>query len=143
MENEEEKKVDTQTTGETEKSNANGSSSDKGTTDEGTEKEQSKNDGEQTKNEEDISKAFGNSVDTNKSEADKSKKTNSVAKTNEDGSITFKNQAELDGFIDRMYKKGMNAQKNTTEQATDTKVAENTETNTEQHDTTQERHQDL
>lgn len=40
----------------------------------------------------------------NKSEVEKTKQ--SVAKKSEDGSIVFKNQDELDGFINRMYAKG-------------------------------------
>lgn len=46
-----------------------------------------------------------NEQKTVKNEGDKSKK-NAVAKANEDGSITFKNQDELDGFISRMFAKG-------------------------------------
>lgn len=56
-----------------------------------------------------VSKAFGNEI-TKKNEVEKGKKTNSVAKANEDGSITFKNQEELNGFIDRIYRKGVNNQ---------------------------------
>ena len=40
----------------------------------------------------------------NKNEGEKTKK--QVAQKGEDGSIVFKNQDELDGFIRRMYAKG-------------------------------------
>lgn len=52
-----------------------------------------------------VANAFGNKSETKK-EDDKGKKTNTVAKKNTDGSITFKNQEELNGFIDRMIAKG-------------------------------------
>lgn len=46
----------------------------------------------------------------NKNEGEKAKK--SVAKKGEDGSIVFKNQDELDGFISRMYAKGAKENQN-------------------------------
>ncbi len=52
-----------------------------------------------------VANAFGNKSE-NKNEGDKGKKANTVAKKNDDGSITFKNQEELNGFIDRMVAKG-------------------------------------
>jgi len=114
MENDEDKKVDTQTTAEAEKTNAgeglekaNTAKPEEGKQDAGNSNAQPQD------NEEDVAKAFGNTAEANKNEADKSKKANSVAQTNKDGSITFKNQAELDGFIRRMYKKGLDAQKAT------------------------------
>lgn len=69
----------------------------------------------------DIAKAFGNKEESNTEADNKDKKdagtenktekkggskANSVAIQNEDGSITFKNQEELNGFISKMYAKG-------------------------------------
>lgn len=64
-------------------------------------------------------------------------KAGSTAKKNEDGSITFKNQDELDGFMARMYKKGATkaektksaetiAQDTTTQDTAGSQTAENT-----------------
>lgn len=104
MENEElEKKVDTQTTAGN-ANNAEGKSENTNqevNQEKGREgQEQKTDDGQEDK----ISNAFGNKSE-NKNEGGKSKK-NTVAKTNEDGSITFKNQEELNGFVDRMIAKG-------------------------------------
>lgn len=53
----------------------------------------------------------------NKNEGEKGKK--SVAQKGEDGSITFKNQDELEGFINRIYSKGAkNAQQTDTAKQT-------------------------
>ncbi len=57
------------------------------------------------KGDDEVANAFGNKSEI-KNEGDKGKKTNTVAKKNTDGSITFKNQEELNGFIDRMVAKG-------------------------------------
>lgn len=66
----------------------------------------------------------------NKNEGEKTKKT--VAQKGEDGSIVFKNQDELDGFIRRMYAKGA-------EKAEQGKTSEKTqESQTQQENTTQE-----
>lgn len=87
MNDEEEKKVDTQTT------QADEANADK--------QEANTQSDEQDK----VTKAFGNEAET-KNEDTKSKKSNSVAKANEDGSITFKSQTELNTFINKMYAKG-------------------------------------
>ena len=110
MENEnEEKKVDTQTTGnDAQSNNANNANNQASKVDEifGNTKEKSEN----AKNEEQNNNTNAeNKTDTsnqNKNEGEKGKKANNVAQKNEDGSITFKNQDELDGFIARMYAKG-------------------------------------
>lgn len=59
-----------------------------------------------------------------KSEVEKTKQ--SVAKKSEDGSIVFKNQDELDGFINRMYAKGAEKAKKgqESEQVQETQKAE-------------------
>lgn len=107
MEDEElEEKVDTQATTDN-ANNAEGKS--KNTNQEsnqenGQENEEEKGQKADDEQDEKISNAFGNKSE-NKNEGGKSKK-NTVAKTNEDGSITFKNQEELNGFIDRMFAKG-------------------------------------
>lgn len=98
MENEKNENVDTQTT------DAENNQSGDNTAENTAEGNQGGN-GQET-NAEDLSKAFGNSSSTNKNEDEKGKKANSVAKANEDGSITFKNQEELNGFINRMFQKG-------------------------------------
>lgn len=103
MEDEKNENVDTQTTGAENNQNIDNSANE---TEQ--QEEQTQNGGEKETNAEDLSKAFGNSTGTNKNEDEKEKKTNSVAKTNEDGSITFKNQEELNRFIDRIYRKGAN-----------------------------------
>lgn len=110
MENEnEEKKVDTQTTGnDAQSNNANNTNNQASKVDEifGNTKETS----EDAKKEEQNNNANAeNKADTsnqNKNEGEKGKKANNVAQKNDDGSITFKNQDELDGFIARMYAKG-------------------------------------
>lgn len=98
MESEEEKKVETQTTEKAENSNVG----------QNTEKDLKDNKEEQEVKgtEENVAKAFGNTAEKNKNEGEKVKKDKAVAKTNADGSITFKSQEELDGFINRMYSKG-------------------------------------
>lgn len=53
-----------------------------------------------------VSKAFGNDSSDNKIEGEKGKKTNTVATKNQDGSISFANQKELDDFIGSIYAKG-------------------------------------
>ena len=66
----------------------------------------------------------------NKNEGEKTKK--QVAQKGEDGSIVFKNQDELDGFIRRMYAKGAEKaeQGKTSEQIQENQVQqENVETN--------------
>lgn len=78
-----------------------------------------------------ISSAFGNKSE-NKNEGGKSKK-NTVAKTNEDGSITFKNQEELNGFIDRMFAKGAKKAENKGA-GTQVEVSETQEEQEEQQD---------
>lgn len=65
----------------------------------------------------------------NKNEGEKIKK--QVAQKGEDGSIVFKNQDELDGFIRRMYAKGA-------EKAEQGKKQEQVQTNSEQADNTAE-----
>lgn len=105
----EEKKVDTQTTGNDTQLNNNNNVSNQDSkvneifgntkeTSENTKKEE-QNDSTNTEKKTDIS-------NQNKNEGEKGKKANSVAQQNDDGSITFKNQDELDGFIARMYAKG-------------------------------------
>lgn len=108
MENEEEKKVDTQTT-QADEANVK--------------KQDDKQEANAQNNEQDnVTKAFGNEAET-KGEDAKSKKSNPVAKTNEDGSITFKSQTELDNFINRMYAKGAKSVKKeqSTAKATESK----------------------
>lgn len=109
MEDEEnEKTVDTQTTDSVENQNDSTQTMDDQGNGQNLGDTQEQQADEKSKKDENISKAFGNTTDKTKSEAEKGKKTNSIAKTNEDGSITFKNQEELNGFIDRMYRKGAN-----------------------------------
>lgn len=67
----------------------------------------------------------------NKNEGEKTKK--QVAKKGEDGSIVFKNQDELDGFIARMYAKG--AEK--AEQSETTKQIQETQKVEKQHEESQ------
>lgn len=110
MENEnEEKKVDTQTTGnDTQNSNNNDSQVNAifGNQDENNQKKPNNGNTEE-KNDKSGNETEENDVSNqSKNEDEKGKKTNSVAKKNEDGSITFKSQEELDGFIRRMYAKG-------------------------------------
>lgn len=81
-----------------------------------------------------------NATDT-KNEGEKDKKTNAsknkIAQANNDGSITFKNQDELDGFIRRMYARGAeSAEKNTsankeTSETTDNKENANQNNNSD------------
>lgn len=110
MENEEEKKVDSQTT---ETATGLNDNSQNGNQDEENIQDASKNENEGRNNEQEVddtdakvANAFGNVDDTNKNGEKKGKKANSVAQTNEDGSITFKNQQELEGFIGKMFRKG-------------------------------------
>lgn len=109
MENEENKNVDTQTTdaenNQNDASTAENTQSAENSVEENQEADTEENEAKEV-NAEDLSKAFGNSTSTNKNEDEKGKKANSVAKTNEDGSITFKNQEDLNGFINRMFQKG-------------------------------------
>lgn len=67
----------------------------------------------------------------NKNEGEKGKK--SVAQKGEDGSITFKNQDELNGFISRMYAKGAN-----NAQQTDTAAKQTQETQTQESNSIEE-----
>lgn len=139
MENEnEEKKVDTQTTGnDAQSNNANNANNQASKVDEifGNTKEKSEN----AKNEEQNNNTNAeNKTDTsnqNKNEGEKGKKANNVAQKNEDGSITFKNQDELDGFIARMYAKG--AEK-ATQGATSKQRQENTEDESKENQTKDE-----
>lgn len=104
----EEKKVDTQTTTDNADKADKADSTEKEA--ENTNQEENQEEGQEQERKADdeqddkISKAFGNKSES-KNEGGKSKK-NTVAKTNDDGSITFKNQEELNGFIDRMFAKG-------------------------------------
>lgn len=68
----------------------------------------------------------------NKNEGEKTKK--QVAQKGEDGSIVFKNQDELDGFIRRMYAKG--AEK--AEQGETSKQVQENQTQMQQRETRQE-----
>lgn len=68
----------------------------------------------------------------NKNEGEKTKK--QVAQKGEDGSIVFKNQDELDGFIKRMYAKG--AEK--AEQGETSKQVQENQTQMQQDETKQE-----
>lgn len=109
MENEEENKAGTQAAAEN-------AGKDNNQTQENTQENNTNNDSKDV----DIAKAFGNQEETkkeqtaktdtsnteNKNEKKGGSKANSVAKQNEDGSITFKNQEELNGFINKMYAKG-------------------------------------
>lgn len=109
MENED-KKVDTQTTG---------------------------NDAQEINNKQDtkLDAAFGNTENNNsasnqnKSEGEKGKKANTIAQKNDDGSITFKNQDELDGFIARKYAQGAQkaTQGETSKQKQEKEPSENSE----------------
>lgn len=80
------------------------------------------------KDNDEVSNAFGNKSET-KNEGDKGKKTNTVAKKNTDGSITFKNQEELNGFIDRMVAKGAKKAEEDTQAKTNEIAPQNTNTN--------------
>ena len=105
----EEKKVDTQTTGIDVKSNdSNKVNSQDSKVDEifGNTKETLENAKKEEKNNNANAENKTDTSNQNKNEGEKGKKANSVAKQNDDGSITFKNQDELDGFIARMYAKG-------------------------------------
>lgn len=111
MENEnEEKKVDTQTTGnDTQNSNINDSQVNAifGNQDENNNQGNSNNGNTEEKNDKSGNETEESNVSNqSKNEEEKGKKTNSVAKKNEDGSITFKSQEELDGFIARKYAQG-------------------------------------
>lgn len=139
MENEnEEKKVDTQTTGnDAQSNNTNNANNQASKVDEifGNAKETSEN----VKNEEQNKNVnVENKTDTsnqNKNEGEKGKKANTVAQQNNDGSITFKNQEELDGFIARMYAKG--AEK-ATQGETSKQKQENLEENSKENETKEE-----
>lgn len=110
MENEnEEKKVDTQTTGnDAQSNNANNANNQASKVDEifGNTKETSENAKNEEQNNNTNAENKTGTSNQNKNEGEKGKKANNVAQKNDDGSITFKNQDELDGFIARMYAKG-------------------------------------
>lgn len=110
MENEnEEKKVDTQTTGnDTQSNNTNNSNNQNSKVDEifGNTKETSQDSKQGEQNNNTNAEKKTDTSNQNKNEGEKGKKVNNVAQKNDDGSITFKNQDELDGFIARMYAKG-------------------------------------
>ena len=127
----EEKKVDTQTTGNDTQSNNNSK------VDEifGNTKETSEN-SKQEKNSTNVNaEKQTDTSNQSKNEGEKVKKVNNVAQKNEDGSITFKNQDELDGFIARMYAKG--AEK-ATQGATSKQRQENTEDESKENQTKDE-----
>lgn len=132
MENEnEEKKVDTQTTGNDTQSNNNSK------VDEifGNTKETSKNSNQEKNSTNVNAEKQTDTSNQSKNEGEKVKKANNVAQKNEDGSITFKNQDELDGFIARMYAKG--AEK-ATQGATSKQRQENTEDESKENQTKDE-----
>ncbi len=111
MDGEEEKKVDTQTTETATNTNGNGQNANQ--SEENTQQNESKtkdegqNNGQQADDTDaKVANAFGNVDETNKTEEKKGKKANSVAQANEDGSISFKSQEELEGFINKMFRKG-------------------------------------
>lgn len=134
MENEnEEKKVDTQTTGNDTQSNNNNNSK----VDEifGNTKETSENSNQEKNNTNVNAEKQTDTSNQSKNEGEKVKKANNVAQKNEDGSITFKNQDELDGFIARMYAKG--AEK-ATQGATSKQRQENTEDESKENQTKDE-----
>ena len=110
MENEnEEKKVDTQTTGnDTQNSNNNDSQVNAifGNQDENNQKKPNNGNTEE-KNDKSGNETEENDVSNqNKNEDEKSKKTNFVEKKTEDHAINFRSQEELDGFIARKYAQG-------------------------------------
>ena len=132
MENEnEEKKVDTQTTGNDTQSNNNSK------VDEifGNTKETSENSNQEKNSTNVNAEKQTDTSNQSKNEGEKVKKANNVAQKNEDGSITFKNQDELDGFIARMYAKG--AEK-ATQGATSKQRQENTEDESKENQTKDE-----
>ena len=134
MENEnEEKKVDTQTTGNDTQSNNNNNAK----VDEifGNTKETSENSNREKNNTNVNAEKQTDTSNQSKNEGEKVKKANNVAQKNEDGSITFKNQDELDGFIARMYAKG--AEK-ATQGATSKQRQENTEDEYKENQTKEE-----
>lgn len=115
MENEkEEKKVDTQTTGNDTQNNSSNQNSQVNAIF-GNQDKNSQDNSKDSKTEKEIEKPNNELEDEkevtdvsnqNKNEGEKGKKTNSIAQRNEDGSITFKSQEELDGFIARKYAQG-------------------------------------
>lgn len=127
----EEKKVDTQTTGNDTQSNNNSK------VDEifGNTKETSENSKLEKNNTNVNAEKQTDTSNQSKNEGEKVKKANNVAQKNEDGSITFKNQDELDGFIARMYAKG--AEK-ATQGATSKQRQENTEDESKENQTKDE-----
>ena len=127
----EEKKVDTQTTGNDTQSNNNSK------VDEifGNTKETSENSKLEKNNTNVNAEKQTDTSNQSKNEGEKVKKANNVAQKNEDGSITFKNQDELDGFIARMYAKG--AEK-ATQGATSKQRQENTEDEYKENQTKEE-----
>lgn len=139
MENEnEEKKVDTQTTGNDAKSNnTNNANNQASKVDEifGNTKETSENAKNEEQNENFNAENKTETSNQNKNEGEKGKKANTVAQQNDDGSITFKNQDELDGFIARMYAKG--AEK-ATQGETSKQKQENLENNSKENETKEE-----
>lgn len=123
MDEELEKNVGTQTTGDDTNAGEKDQQSSQNTEQKTEQNQEMQNN---TENEEEkIANAFGNKSE-NKNEVDKSKK-NTVAKTNEDGSITFKNQEELNGFINRMFAKGVESAKKTEKDGKTDKGQENIE----------------
>lgn len=131
MENEEEnKKAGTQTATEETSTGANNDNNEK------------------TNSDADIANAFGNKEESdtednskkedgtagaeNKTEKKGGSKANSVAKQNEDGSITFRNQEELEGFINKIYAKGATKAENNNNETDDSKSDEDAEEGQEQ-----------
>ncbi len=139
MENEnEEKKVDTQTTGnDAQSNNTNNANNQTSKVDEifGNTKETSEDANKKEQNEKVNVENKNDASNQNKNEGEKGKKANTVAQQNDDGSITFKNQEELDGFIARMYAKGAEkaAQGETSKQK-----QENLENNSKENETKEE-----
>lgn len=134
MDGEEEKKVDTQTTETATNTNDNSQNANR---DEGNTQDESKTENEGQRNEQQIddtdtkvANAFGNVDDTNKTEEKKGKKANSVAQTNEDGSITFKSQEELEGFINKTFRKGAKSAEQKTNDENEGNMQDNTESDT-------------
>lgn len=129
MENEEEnKKAGTQTAAEETSTDANNKNT-----------EQS---AEENNSGADIANAFGNKESNagdnqkkddsatgteDKTEKKGGSKANSVAKQNEDGSITFKNQEELEGFINKIYAKGATKAESNNNETNDSKSDEDAE----------------
>lgn len=116
----EDKKVDTQTTGNDAKGSKGNQDAKVDAVFGNTESNQDNDGSNNAENNSDAS-------NQNKNEDEKVRKNKNVAKKNEDGSITFKNQEELDGFIARKYAQG--AQKAT--QGATTKQKQNA-SNTQQ-----------